>query len=140
MKGNQEVRKLLNEYTQIIGKLKKIGVVRSGKVVGDYGEYIASKKLGLNLVDNSVNKGYDATDCNGRKYEIKTRKATAWNKPNIFPINPTQISCIDFLIYIEFDNMWNIVKLLKIPAIDIRVNKYNRVCITQDLVERYSVL
>jgi len=136
--NNEEIIKLLNKYTDIIEKLRGARVIRTAKVVADYGEYIASKRLNLKLVGNSVNKGYDAIDCDGKKYEIKTRKATAWNNPNIFPINPKQLLVADFLIYLEFDNNWNLLKLLKIPIRKIRENKHNRICVSRDLVNRFN--
>lgn len=131
---------MLNKYTFIIEKLKKSKVIRTNKVVADYGEYIVSKKLNLKLAISSVNKGYDAKDAKGNKYEIKTRKATSWNIPNIFPINPNQLSIVDFLIYVEFDNKWNLVKLLKIPAKKVIINKYNRISVSQDLIKKFSIL
>lgn len=138
--NDKEIKKLLNKYTHIIEKLKKANVVRTGKVVADYGEYIVSKKLNLKLAGSSVNKGYDAVGADGKKYEVKTRKATAWNKPTLFPVSPRQLSTIDFLIYAEFDNKWNLVKLLKIPAKKLMVNKYNRIHVSQDLVRKFSIL
>jgi len=138
--NNKEIKKLLNKYTHIIEQLKDAGVVRTGKVVADYGEYVVSKKLGLKLADSPVNKGYDAVDTKGKKYEVKTRKATAWNKPAIFPVKQSQISTVDFLIYIEFDNKWDVKRLLKIPAKKLVANKYNRITITQDLIKKFSIL
>jgi hypothetical protein len=138
--NDKEIKKLLNKYTHINEILKKAGIVRTGKVVADYGEYVVSKKLNLKLVGTSMNKGYDAVDAGGKRYEVKTRKATAWNKSTLFPVSPTQLSTIDFLIYIEFDNRWNLVKLLKIPAKKLMVNKYNRVQVSQDLVKKFSIL
>ena len=138
--NDKEIRKLLNKYTHIIEKLKKAKVIRTGKVVADYGEYIVSKRLNLKLANSSVNKGYDAVDVRGNKYEVKTRKATAWNNPTIFPVNPAQLSMTKFLIYVEFDNKWNLVRLLKIPTKNLLVNKYNRVCISRDLVKKFSIL
>ena len=138
--NDKEIKKLLNKYTHIIEKLKKAKVVRTGKVVADYGEYIVSKRLNLKLASSSVNKGYDAVDIKGNKYEVKTRKATAWNKPTIFPVNPNQLSTIKFLIYVEFDNKWNLVKLLKIPRKKILANKYNRIHVSQDLVRDCNIL
>ncbi|MCX6754025.1 MAG: hypothetical protein NTV03_03155 [Candidatus Nomurabacteria bacterium] len=138
--NEKEIQKQLNSYTRIIGKLREAGIIRTGKVVADYGEYIASQKLKLNLATSSVNKGYDATDSKGKKYEIKTRKASEWNKPTIFPITRSQLEVVDFLIYVEFDNKWNLVRLLKIPAKNIVANNYNRVVISKDLVKNYSIL
>lgn len=134
------IKRLLNKYTNIIERLRGAGVIRTGKVVADYGEYIVSKKLNLTLADSSINKGYDAVDTKRRKYEIKTRKATAWNKPTISPVNSCQVSIADFLIYIEFDNKWNITKLLKIPVKKLTINKYKRIQISRDLVKKFSIL
>ncbi len=138
--SNKKIKKLLNKYTSIIEQLRKNKVIRTGKVVADYGEYIACKKLNLKLAGNSVNKGYDAIDTNGKKYEIKTRKATTWNKPSIFPVSLSQLSVTDFLIYIEFNNKWDVIKLLKIPVKKIKINNYNRVCVSKDLIEEFSIL
>ncbi len=132
-----EIRKQLNNYTSIIEKLKKAGIIRTSKVVADYGEYIASKEYNLKLALSSVNKGYDAVDNKGYKYEIKTRKASVGNKPTIFPVTQKQLKTMDFLIYVEFDNNWNLTRLLKIPVSKIKQNNYNRVIITKDLVEKY---
>ena len=134
-----EIIKLLNKYTDIIEKLREAGVIRTGKVVGDYGEYVASKRLNIKLVGNSVNKGYDAIDRNGKKYEIKTRKAVTWNRPNVFPINLKQLRVIDFLIYVEFDNDWSLVKLLKIPKEAIKANQYNRVYVSGELIREFNI-
>ena len=137
---DKEIKKLLNKYTHINEILKNAGIVRTGKVVADYGEYVASKRLNLTLAGSSGNKGYDALDANGKKYEIKTRKATAWNKPTIFPVKQNQLSIIDFLIYVEFDNEWNLIKLLKIPTKEVIKNKYNKVVVSQDLVKKWNKL
>lgn len=138
--GDKEIKDLLNKYTIIIERLRENKVIRTGKVVADYGEYIASKKLNLELASNSGNKGYDAMDISGKKYEIKTRKATAWNKPSIFPVKLSQLSVIDFLIYIEFNNEWDVIKLLKIPVKKIKIKNYNRVYVSKDLIEEFSIL
>ena len=137
---DKEIKKQLNKYTEVIEKLKKAEIIRTGKIVADYGEYIASRKLKLKLASSSVNKGYDAIDSKGKKYEIKTRKASIWNKPTIFPITRSQFEVVNFLIYVEFDNKWNLVRLLKIPTKKIIANKYNRVVISKDLVKNYSIL
>jgi len=138
--NDKEIKKLLNQYTGIIERLRRNKIIRTGKVVGDYGEYIVCKKLNLTLVGNSVNKGYDAVDKRGKKYEIKARKATAWNRPGIFPVKLSQLSVTDFLIYIEFNNEWDVIKLLKIPAKEINMEHYNRVVISKDLIKKYGIL
>ncbi len=139
-KEDDEVKKLLIEYRDIIDELRRRGIIRTAKVVPDYGEYIAAKKLGLQRSTNPSNKGYDAVDDQGRKYEIKARKTTAWNKPTIFPVNEDQLRSSDFLIYVEFDNDWNTVKMLKIPTSEVQYNKHNRVVLNKRLVEKFNIL
>ena len=106
--------------------------------MGEYGEYVASKKLGLQRKE-SGNKGYDATDSKGKKYEIKSRKNTPYNKINNFPVGKNQLELADFLICIEFSMDWNVVKLYKIPTSKVILNNYDRVIVNKTL-EKYNVL
>lgn len=50
--------------------LRKMGVLRSRNLVGDLAEWIACQELGLTRVPAS-RKGYDATDAQGRRVQIK---------------------------------------------------------------------
>src|SRR5208283_3850005 len=83
---DSEIRTLLQEYNQIILKLKEAGVLKSDKLVADYGEYLCAKMLNLTRMESSVNKDYDAVDKDGKKYQIKTRKYSAENKATVFPV------------------------------------------------------
>ena len=137
----EEVKALLLQYKDIVTKLKDIGITQSSNVVSGYGEYVVCKRLDLERADSPVKKGYDATDlANGDKYEIKSRKATAWTKPKVFGISQKQIQISDYVIYIEFNNNWDVEKLLKIPTDELDPNKYNRVHINIPLVEKYDIL
>jgi hypothetical protein len=138
--SEKEIKKLLIDYRDILNKLRNAGVTKTGKVVGDYGEYIASKKLDLTLSTSASNKGYDGLDKDGEKYEIKTRKATHYNKPTIFPVKEEQLQSADFIIYVEFDDDWELSKMLKIPTVEVISNKYDRVVINKTLVEKYSII
>ena len=138
--NEEEIKKLLIEYRNIINRLVELKVIKTSNVVSGYGEYIASKKLNLELEKNPTNRGYDAIDKQGIKYEIKTRKVTSLSNPSIFPINPDQLKTADFLIYVEFDYNWNLIKLLKIPCSEIVANKYKRVNINKPLIDKYNIL
>ena len=50
------------------------GIIRSRRIVGDLGEFYASQELNLTLNENKNEKGVDAIDKKGVKYEIKTRR------------------------------------------------------------------
>jgi len=134
----KKVRRLLLQYADAVNKLRELGIIRSGRVVSDYGEHVVCKKFGLTQLKNPVSGGYDALDKKGTKYEIKSRKATAYNKPTLFRISARQLASADFVIYIEFDNAWNITKLLKFPINAVKPN--GRVFLSKTFVERFNVL
>ena len=48
-------------------------------ITGEYGEYLAAKHLGLDLAE-ARQSGWDATDDNGRKIQIKSRKIPVGKK------------------------------------------------------------
>jgi hypothetical protein len=110
------IPELLAAHCAILGELKKREVVRSkNNPTGDYAEWLVSTNLGLRLESNSA-KGYDATDANGVRYQIKGRRIT--------PDNPsTQLSVIrnldtkgfDVLIAVVFDESWQVRSAAKIP-------------------------
>jgi len=133
-----QIKKLLLEYNAILKQLRDAGVIRNNKLVGEYGEYFVAKKLDLKLAKSGT-KGYDAIDSAGKKYEIKTRKEMPYSKPNNFQVQKTQLQSADFLIYVEFDNDWNLSKLLKIPTSKVIYNEYDRVIINKKL-EKFSIL
>lgn len=64
----------IKKFGKIYNKLIQENIIKSKRVVGDLGEYYASKELNLILNTNNSEKGYDALDENGETYEIKTRR------------------------------------------------------------------
>ena len=135
---DNEIKKLLLQYNEILAKLKENDVIRTSKLVGEYGEYVVSKKLNLKRL-SSGNKGHDAVDSDGKKYEIKARKNTPYNKINNFAVGKEQLEIADFLVCVEFDNDWNLMKLYKIPTSEVVLNSYGRLVVTKSL-EKYDIL
>lgn len=136
-----EIKKLLKEYTKTIEKLREAKIVKTNRIVADYGEYVASKILNLKLAENPSNKNYDATGEDGKKYQIKTRKGTAWNpKPTIFSGKNANSKEIDFFIYVGFDNDWELVDLLLIPTEHIKANSHGMVVLNNKLRQNFSIL
>jgi hypothetical protein len=64
----------IKKFGRIYNKLIQENIIKSKRVVGDLGEYYASKQLNLILNSNNSEKGYDAVDKNGETYEIKARR------------------------------------------------------------------
>ena len=70
---------LLRNLGDILAELRRRGICRSENLpTGDLAEYLACKALGLSLAEKSA-KGFDATDLDGLRYQVKGRRITQWN-------------------------------------------------------------
>jgi hypothetical protein len=67
------VLELLRQYASVKERLKNLGVIRTGNVVGEYGEWLFSKALGWQLAAPSE-KHHDAVDGEGVRYQVKARR------------------------------------------------------------------
>ena len=65
--------KAARKYEQSLGR--KLGIT------GEVGEVLACHELGLYLCKDSLSKGYDAVDKNGKKIQIKTRRSEKLDVP-----------------------------------------------------------
>ena len=114
---------LLIQYSELLDELKERGIVRSGNtVVSDYGEKIASEKLGL-ILEKPSTEGYDAHDEQGKRYQIKSR---TWTKKHptmqLGVIRNIESRPFDFLIVVIFNKDFS-VRGMWITSIEI-VKKY----------------
>ncbi|OGN25938.1 MAG: hypothetical protein A3B17_01355 [Candidatus Yanofskybacteria bacterium RIFCSPLOWO2_01_FULL_45_72] len=95
-----KIHEAIKEYLTAVNQLEKLGVVRTqGEIVGDYGEWLAAKKFKLNLAKSLVNKDYDATDLQGRTYQIKTRVIKSKNSATSFDFR-NDLGEFDYLIVV----------------------------------------
>lgn len=110
------IAELLVAHGAVLGELRQRNVIRSNNnPTGDYTEWLVSTKLGLTLETNAT-KGFDATDSQGLRYQIKGRRVTPENRS-------TQLSAIrnldgkdfDFLVAVVFDANWQVHHAAKIP-------------------------
>ena len=67
-------QKEIKKFGELYCLLQSEGIIRSRRIVGDLGEFYASQELNLTLNENKNEKGVDAYDKKGIKYEIKTRR------------------------------------------------------------------
>ena len=74
-KEKQELAQyFIRSYIAARQGLKKLDVLRSERnLQGDYAEWLAAGLLDLKLMENTVEKGHDAVDKDGRRYQIKSR-------------------------------------------------------------------
>ncbi len=70
----ETIKKEIKKFGDLYCNLQSKGVIRSRRIVGDLGEFYASQELNLILNENLNEKGVDAYDKKGLKYEIKTRR------------------------------------------------------------------
>lgn len=103
--------------------LRSAGILRtSNNPVSDYGEYIVSKKLKLNLTPNS-NKSIDAIDPKNKLgYQIKSRRITRFSQRRQFGV--IRSFKFDFLIAILFKENFEVMEAYKIPSKTVK--KYTR--------------
>lgn len=94
--------------------LTMAGILRTNRdIISDYGEWLAANILNLKLVKSGVQKGYDAFDRNGKRYEIKTRAKTGGRPAFHFrQIEPKEF---DYAVFVEFDLQLNIKTLSRVP-------------------------
>lgn len=60
----------LQQLAAAEASLRALGVLRTRNIVGDLAEHIACERLGL-IQEPPSTKGYDATDANGLRVQIK---------------------------------------------------------------------
>lgn len=110
-----KIETAIKKYILARNELTKLGVIRTdGSVVGNYGEWLVAKKYNLKLVNNSVNKGFDGVDNQGKKYQIKTRLVENTSSSTSFDFK--KLGEFDYLI-IVFLNKINFKQIssIKIP-------------------------
>jgi hypothetical protein len=110
------VAELLTLNGAILVELRRRNICRTeNNPTGDYAEYLAAEKLGLELKNNSE-LGCDAVDPKGLRYQIKGRRITPKN-------HSTQLSVIrnlenrefDYLVALLFDENYSVLKAARVP-------------------------
>ena len=91
-------------------------MVRTKKTPGgEYAEWLVSTLMGFELASNS-NSGFDATDNNGSRYQIKARRITPDNKSRqLGVIRNLKDADFDKLIAVIFDKDYSVEIALMIP-------------------------
>ena len=111
-----EIKGLLKEYSKILSSLYSAGIVRTyNSPVGDYAEWLASTKLGLELQRNDT-AGYDAKDKEEKRYQIKGR----WMHPGkntreLTVIRDYDKDPFDYLVVVVFGADFEVEEAYLIP-------------------------
>lgn len=112
---------ILNLYSQILEELCTRGILRSvNNPAADYAEYLCSRALHLKPAAKST-KGFDATDTQGHRYEIKARRLTKRSKPTRFSaIRKIEENHFDYLIAVVFSEDFSVNRAAVFPREVIR--------------------
>lgn len=117
--NDTEIKEKLKDYATILDSLYSAGVVRTyNSPVGDYAEWLVSRKLGLELQQNSAT-GFDALDrATGSRYQIKSRwlhpgKTIGSRKLNV--IRDYEKKPFDYLIAVIFRVDFEVEEAYLIP-------------------------
>jgi len=110
------VIELLATHSAVLAELRVRGVLRSSNnPTGDYTEWLVAERLGLRLNKNSE-KGYDATDADGVRYQIKGRKLSPSNSSTqLGVIRDLDKQEFDFMIAVVFEVDWRVKCAAKVP-------------------------
>lgn len=102
----------LSRYSQAINDLVGFGL-QQGNIVGSLGELLACNALGLTHASSNT-KGYDATDEQQRKYQIKTRVATPGRAIQLGVVR--DLHAADFVIAVVLSTKMEVINAWEIPA------------------------
>lgn len=110
------VRDLLRLHGQIMGELRLREIVRtSNSPAGDYAELLFSMAFGWNLEGSSA-AGHDATDGDGLRYQIKSRRLTKENgSRQLSFLRKLPEKKFDYLAAVLFDASYGVQRAIILP-------------------------
>lgn len=119
--SSKATSELLKEFAGILTELRKRRLIHSSNnPVADYAEHLVCKALSLTPAPPS-NKGYDATDDRGCRYEIKGRRVTAGNPSRqLSAIRDIDGQHFDFLAVVLFASDFSVTQAFVVPASQVK--------------------
>jgi hypothetical protein len=111
---------LLALYSKIVEDLRERHVTRtSNNPVADFAEYLCEKALNLTRADKNA-KGFDATDENGLRYQIKARRLTRHSKVRQLGVmreltTDNDSKPFDYLAGVLFNEDFSLLKACLLP-------------------------
>ncbi len=113
---NFSVHDLLNLHAGIMNELRSRKIIRSGNnPVGDYAELLFARAFSWNLENNS-SAGYDATDKNGIRFQIKCRRVTKRNPSRqLSALRNLSSNPFDTLAAVLLDENFGVLRAVLVP-------------------------
>ena len=108
-------RAFIQSYLSARQGLTELGKLRSERnLQGEYAEWWVANILGLQLAASTVEKGIDATDKDGRTYQIKSRIVKSLNQNTSFDFVDISTS-FDTLVSVFFSPTFELLGLMRDP-------------------------
>lgn len=135
------VESLLLDFKRIALELEK--KFPSVSVAGHVGLIWAVNKLDLKPPEKPKQRGYDAVDQTGKKYEIKTRrtakkKMEAGRKVRVVIISKNQMKTLDYLVLVQLNPEYEVEAACVVPK-DVLL-KYSKEMENKELTGKYLEL
>ena len=110
------IRELLTLHAEVMEELRRREVVRtSNSPVGDYAELLFATAFGWEL-ENSSAAGHDATDRDGVRYQIKSRRLTKQNgSRQLSFLRRLPEKKFDYLAAVLFDARYRVQRAIILP-------------------------
>ena len=116
----KNTNKLLETYATVMEELKQRGAIRSyNNPVSDYAEFMVSRTLNLELSGGS-NKGFDARDRHGIRYQIKARRLDGKSSRQLGVFRSLDKNPFDVAIVVLFNHEFQPAEVYRIPIAAIK--------------------
>lgn len=111
------MRALIASYSASLVALRQRGVIRSSKVLGDYAEWLAAGGLGLELVEDGAQRGYDAVEPEtGLRYQVKARQVVPpYMQPDLRGHGSLDDRPFDLLVGVLIGAQFEVIRAAVVP-------------------------
>jgi hypothetical protein len=109
-------RHLMGIWESCRDALEHLGVLRSGNVVGDYAEWVSACAFDLQLSGSKLSR-HDATDREGRRYQVKARRRDEVAGTVFSRLHPDDF---DILVLMVFGPKYEVSFAARIAVVDVR--------------------
>lgn len=130
-------RHLMGIWESCQDALTHMGVLRSGRVLGDYAEWVTACAFGLKLSGSKLSR-HDATDREGRRYQVKARRRDEVAGTVFSRLHPDDF---DILVLMVFGPKYELSFAARIPVADVRrlLNATRGLVLTERLLQDPAV-
>lgn len=106
---------ILALWARLMAEMRRRGIIRNNNnPLGDFAEDLVCRSLGLQIAQNQAQQGFDATDAQKVRYQIKSRRTLA-NAANFSTIKVYEDHLFDQLILVMFNLEFQPTRAAMIP-------------------------